>query len=310
MAEPLRWGVVGSTARIYTGKLRPAMERAGQIVVAEASLSADGPQAYTRLVHRDDIDAVYIPLPNHLHAEWAHAALDAGKHVLCEKPLTLSPGDTKALFVHAERVGKVILEAYMWPHHPVARTILALAAGDLGSLQSGHAVFSWPMAGTDDHRTDARGAGAMFDVGIYCVAPFLMMAERPPVAVAATAVRNASGVDVQSSGWIDWGSGFSSSFSVSFDAPPNRAMTLIGSRGVIDLPEHVPGSPSPSTLHVRRRDGSVDGIVCDGGDAYSAMVAHFTDVVAGEAVPVFGRTHSERLAQMLADLHAATASSA
>ena len=135
------------------------------------------------MLARDDIDAVYNPLPNHLHAEWSHRALDAGKHVLCEKPLTLSPADSAALFDHAESAGLTILEAYMWPHHPRARALLDLVAdGSLGMLRFGRSSFSYPMdMSTGDHRIDTRGAGALFDIGIYCIAPFMLIADREPV---------------------------------------------------------------------------------------------------------------------------------
>jgi D-xylose 1-dehydrogenase (NADP+, D-xylono-1,5-lactone-forming) len=298
--QPLRWGVLGSSARIYRSALKAAFEEAGHSVVAEASMSADGPDAYRRLLEHGDVDAVYNPLPNHLHTEWTIAALDAGKHVLCEKPLTLSAADTTALFDHAEQRNKVLLEAYMWPHHPAARMLLRLAAdGSFGALQSGGAQFSWPMdVSSGDHRLDERGAGVMFDVGIYCIAPFLLMAGRDPVAVWGTAQRNDLGVDTEASGLIDWGEGFSSSFAVSFDAPPNRAMWLVGSEAVIRLPDHAPGSRHDGELALRRRDGAVQPFAVAGANAYAELASHFAAVVSGVAPPVFGRVESERLARI------------
>ena len=130
------------------------------------------------MLGRTDIDAVYNPLPNHLHAEWSHRALDAGKHVLCEKPLTMSPDDSAKLFDHAESAGLTILEAYMWPHHPRARAHPRPRRRRLARarLQSGRSSFSYPMdMSSGDHRIDERGAGALFDIGIYCIAPFLLI---------------------------------------------------------------------------------------------------------------------------------------
>ena len=305
----MRWGVFGGSSRIYKSSLKPAFDEVGITVVDAPSRRGDDFSPYDEMLARDDIDAVYNPLPNHLHAEWSHRALDAGKHVLCEKPLTMLPEDSAKLFDHAESAGLTILEAYMWPHHPRARAILELAAGDsLGTLQCGRSSFSYPMDMTSgDHRIDTRGAGAVFDIGIYCIAPFLLIADRDPVGVAATATRNDLGVDTVMSGWIDWGRGFSSTFDVSFDAPVRKQMALSASLGLVNVPGlHVPGPEEPSEIIIERRDGSVDTIECAGANAYAGMVSHFESVVAGEQAPIFGRKHSMRLAQILDELHQLT----
>jgi D-xylose 1-dehydrogenase (NADP+, D-xylono-1,5-lactone-forming) len=310
----MRWGVFGGSSRIFQSALKPAFEQVGHSVVAAPSRNGDDFGPYDEMLARDDVDAVYNPLPNHLHAEWSHRALDAGKHVLCEKPLTMSPADSAKLFDHAEAEGLTILEAYMWPHHPRARKILELAAdGSLGMLQSGRSSFSYPMdMSSGDHRIDTRGAGALFDIGIYCIAPFLLIAGCDPVDMAAKATRNDLGVDVVMSGWISWGrfkfgSSFSSSFDVSFSGPVRKQMALSASDGLVDVPGlHVPGPEEPSQLIVERRDGSVDTIECPGANAYAGMVSHFEGVVAGSQEPIFGRTESLRLAAILDRLHQLT----
>lgn len=305
----MRWGVFGGSSRIYQGALRPAFDELGHTVVDAPSRRGDDFTPYADMLARTDIDAVYNPLPNHLHAEWSHRALDAGKHVLCEKPLTMSPADSAELFDHAESAGLTLLEAYMWPHHPRAQKLLQLAGdGSLGALHTGRASFSYPMdMSLGDHRIDARGAGALFDIGIYCIAPFLLIADRTPVAMAATAVRNELGVDTDMAGWIDWGEGFSSAFDVSFDAPLRKQMALSGSHGLADLPGyHVPGPAEESQIVVERRDGTVDTIDCAGANAYAGMVAQFEAVAAGKEPAVFGRDESLRLADILDQLHAIT----
>ena len=306
----IRWGVFGGSSRIYQSSLKPAFDELGHVVVAAPSRRGDDFSPYTDMLARDDIDAVYNPLPNHLHAEWSHRALDAGKHVLCEKPLTMLPADSADLFDHAAVAHVTLLEAYMWPHHPRARALLALAGdGSLGTLRSGRASFSYPMdMSSGDHRIDTRGAGALFDIGIYCIAPFLLMADRDPVSMAASATRNELGVDTSMAGWIDWGSGFSSAFDVSFDAPLRKQMTLSGSLGLVEVPgHHVPGPRETSEIIIERRDGSVETIECAGANAYAGMVAHFEAVVAGEQKPVFGMEESLRLAAILDELHEHTA---
>ena len=305
----MRWGVFGGSSRIFQNALRPAFADVGHPVVAAPSRNGDDFGPYTDMLARDDIDAVYNPLPNHIHAEWTHHALDAGKHVLCEKPLTLSSVESAEVFDHAESAGLTLLEAYMWPHHPRARAILDLAAGEsLGVLQHGRGSFGYPMdMSSGDHRIDTRGAGALFDVGIYCIAPFLLMAGRDPVGMAANATRNHLDVDIAMTGWIDWGEGFSSSFDVSFDAPLCKQIALLATHGLVEVPgEHVPGPAEPSVVNIQRRDGSVDTIECDGANAYAGMVSHFERVVAGEEEPIFGRTESLRLADILDQLHGLT----
>ncbi len=306
----IRWGVFGGSSRIYHSSLKPAFDELGHVVVDAPSRRGGDFAPYADMLARDDIDAVYNPLPNHLHAEWSHRAIDAGKHVLCEKPLTMSPADSADLFDHAAAAGVTILEAYMWPHHPRAHALLALAGdGSLGTLRSGRASFSYPMdMSSGDHRIDTRGAGALFDIGIYCIAPFLLMAARDPVSMAASATRNELGVDTSMAGWIDWGSGFSSAFDVSFDAPLRKQMALSASLGLVELPgEYVPGPPDASQIIIERRDGSVETVECAGANAYAGMVAHFEAVVAGEQKPVFGMEESMRLAAILDELHEHTA---
>jgi predicted dehydrogenase len=309
-APLIRWGVFGGSSRIFQKSLRPAFLAAGHTIVAEPSRDGESLAPYEEMLARPDVDAVYNPLPNHLHAEWTHRALDAGKHVLCEKPLTLSPADTAAVFDHAEAAGLTVLEAYMWPHHPRAQRLLQMArAGELGWLQHGTAGFSWPMDLTSgDHRLDLRGAGALFDVGIYCIAPFMLMARRDASAVAANAVRNTVGVDLSMTGWVDWSGGFGSSFAVSFDAPERRILTLAASDALVTLPGwHAPGPLEPSEIVIERRDGTIEHHTCAGGDAYAGLAGHFAAVVGGTVEPVFGRAESLRLADVLQRLHVASA---
>ena len=306
---PLRWGVVGATSKIYRNALLPALTAAERhIVVAEASRVDGDDGTYREMLRRSDVDAVYIPLPNSGHKPWILAALAEGKHVLCEKPLTLSAVDTEACFDAAENAGRVLMEAYMWPHHPRARAVLQLVSdGSVGLLRSVRSVFTYPAGDPTNHRFDERGAGALFDVGIYCIAPAMMMARRDHVAVAAAAVRNEVGVDVAMTGFVDWGGGFGSSFDVSFEAPHRRVLEITGTTGVITLPgQHAPGPEIPSEILVQRLNDSVETIQVPGANAFIGMVDQFADVIEGRSQLVFGRTESVRLARILDELHTAS----
>jgi len=301
MAESLRWGVLGASSRIYQGRLKPPM-LAGErhSIVAEASRDADGGTGpYADLLARPDVDAVYIPLPNDGHRPWILAALEAGKHVLCEKPLTMSVADTDEVFAAAESAGRVLMEAYMWPHHPRSQVILELARHGLGELRSAYASFTFPLGRPTDHRLDQRGGGALFDVGIYCLGPMVLLRPVEPVAVSATATLNEHGVDVSSAGWLDLGDGLSVGFSVSFDAPHRRMFDLLGSEGEIHIPDHfVPGPLEDGVVEVRRRDDMFDTVPFAGAEVFGRMLDQFADVTDG-AAHVWGPTESRRLARWI-----------
>jgi D-xylose 1-dehydrogenase (NADP+, D-xylono-1,5-lactone-forming) len=305
----MRWGVLGGSARIYHSALAPVLaDLDGHEVVALASRRGDDESPYAELLARTDLDAVYIPLPNHLHATWIVRALEAGKHVLCEKPLTMTVADTDRCFDAAAATGCTLIEAYMWPHHPRSQLLLALAAaGDLGSLRSCHGTFSFHLARSGDHRVDARGGGAMFDIGIYCIAPAMLLAGRDPVGISAAATNNDAGVDVAMTGLVDYGSGFAGTFSVSFEAAGRRSVDVVGSGARVSFSDSAVSHPDePTFLEVVRPDGSVEQHPFAPANAYATMVEQFTAVTHGDAQPLFGPEHSRRLARIQAALLDAT----
>ncbi|MEO6126239.1 MAG: Gfo/Idh/MocA family oxidoreductase [Ilumatobacteraceae bacterium] len=303
----VHWGVIAATSGIYRHALRPAMALAAMHeVTAEASRQDGDDSPYAELLRRHDVDAVYIPLPNSAHKKWIIRALEAGKHVLCEKPLTLSAADTVEVFAVAAMNDRVLMEAYMWPHHPRARRVLELVhSGAIGDVLSVRSVFTYPASDPTDHRFDERGAGALFDVGIYCIAPAMMIAGRDHRAVAAIALRNEIGVDLSMTGFVDWGDGLGGSFDVSFQAPQRRSLEVTGSNGILTLPgHHSPGSERESEIVIDRRDGSREVILVAGANAFVGMIEHFAMLIDGEEPPVFGETQSIRLAHTLDALHA------
>jgi D-xylose 1-dehydrogenase (NADP+, D-xylono-1,5-lactone-forming) len=302
VADALRWGVIGASSRIYQGRLKPPMEQGVRHrIVAEAGRDPDGSDApYARLLQRPDVDAVYIPLPNDGHRRWILAALEAGKHVLCEKPLTMSPADTDEVYRAAASAGRALIEAYMWPHHPRSQAVLSV---DVGPLRSMTGSFTFPLDRPGDHRLDGRGGGALFDVGIYCLGPMVLLHPGDPVRVVATAIRNEHGVDTSLSGWLDFGDGVSGAVTASFDAPHRRLFDLVGRDGEVHIADHfAPGPTDDGALQVRRRDGSFDAVPYTGVDAYAAMLDQFVDVIGG-AAPRWGASESQRLARWIDALH-------
>ena len=315
MGEPpdgraVRWGVLGASSRIYRSKLLAPMEASDRHeVVAEASRDADGSDApYADLLHRPDVDAVYIPLPNDSHRRWILAALEAGKHVLCEKPLTMTAAHTDEVYDAAEASGKVLQEAYMWPHHPRSKVLLQVARESLGDLRFCRGVFSFDLKRPNDHRFDARGGGSLYDVGIYCLGPALLLAPRQPLAVAGAAVRNEHGVDVSFSGWLDLGDGFTATVESSFESVYRRTLHLTGTKGAITIESDLaPGPQVASTVDLLHLDDSITSVETPGADAYAAMIDQFADVVQHGARSLWGPDESRLLARWIEALLAAAA---
>ena len=304
----LRWGVLGATSRNHRTRLRPAFGLAGARIVHEASRRGDDLSGYDAVLTDPNVDAVYITLPNAMHAAWVMKALGAGKHVLCEKPLTMSAADTTALFETARGVGRHLAEAFVWPHHPRAQRLRELvAADDLGPLVSHQATLTFALERPNDHRLDARGGGALLDVGIYCLGPALCFTDVEPVEVAARAERNAAGVDVAMDGWVGMGT-WGASFTVSVAAPNRRNQTVIGRDGIVVIDNHVPGPERPGSFTVARPDGSRDEIEHAGANAYERMVSAFTTEARGDAEPRWTAAQSIRHARLVDALRAATSS--
>jgi predicted dehydrogenase len=305
----LRWGVLGATSQIHRQRLRPAFDLAGQRIVHEASRRGEDLSAYDAVLADPDVDAVYIPLPNAMHAAWVMKALSAGKHVLCEKPLTMSGADTAALYKTAEATGRHLAEAFMWPHHPRAQRLVTLVRdGDLGPLVAHQATFTSLLDRPGDHRFDARGGGALFDAGIYCLGPALCISDDEPGDVAAIATFNPAGVDMSVDGWVAVG-GFGAAFTLSMIAAPRRNHTVIGRDGVVTMDTYFPGPERPGSFTIVRRDGSRDEVEHAGANAYERMVSAFVAEAAGDTEARWTAARSIRLARLFDRLHAATRSS-
>jgi D-xylose 1-dehydrogenase (NADP+, D-xylono-1,5-lactone-forming) len=300
----LRWGVLGATSRNHRQRLRPAFGLAGQRIVNEASRRGEDLSAYDEVIADPDVDAVYLPLPNVMHAAWVMKALTAGKHVLCEKPLTMSAADTAALYRTAASTGRHLAEAFMWPHHPRSQRLVALVRdGDLGPLVAHQATFTFPLGRPTDHRFDARGGGALFDCGIYCLGPALCLVDAEPGTVAASATRNAAGVDVSMDGWVELG-GCGASFAVSMVAPLRRNHTVIGRDGLVAIDNHFPGPERPGSFSIVRLDGSRDEVEHPGANAYERMISDFVATASGDAEPRSSPAQSLRLAIVFDQIHA------
>jgi predicted dehydrogenase len=246
----LRWGIL-STANIATEKVIPGIRRAArnEIVaigsrdgetarrVADRLSIARAHDSHEALLEDPDVDAVYIPLPNHLHAEWTIAAARAGKHVLCEKPLAMTAADAERMIAAADAAGVHLMEAFMYRHHPSWVAVRELiASGRIGTMT---AVQSWFGFYNDDmtniRNVRAFGGGALYDVGCYCINLSRMLFGGEPVRVEGAVVRDdGDGVDILTTGILEFETGIAS-FGCSIRTETDQRVHIYGTEGRISI---------------------------------------------------------------------------
>ncbi|MGI8807820.1 MAG: Gfo/Idh/MocA family protein [Acidimicrobiales bacterium] len=286
MTDAVRWGVLGFRSHVARHAVLPALAASPTSeLVASASRDTLGTgfDPYHRLLADPAVEAVYLPLPNNLHHEWTLRAAEAGKHVLCEKPLACSAAQAAEMVVACEAAGVVLMEAYMSPFHPRAAALAELVAkGGLGDLRFGRSTFTFTHRDRADYRwRPEMGGGALLDVGVYCLAPLLDAAGRPPVTVAATEVRSETGVDASFSGWLDFGTGFTAGFAVSFEAPERQHLELVGTRATALVDDAFAAGAPGQRGRVLLENGGVEILSGDDDDPYRQMLEHFDAVVRG-----------------------------
>ena len=312
MTDPLRWGVVGVSELVGRQAVLPALSVSPTAdLVAVASRTADRARAetarfsarraygsYASLLDDAEVEAVYLPLPNALHLEWTLKAAEAGKHVLCEKPLACTASEADAMSRACEAARVVLMEAYMTPFHPrSARMLETVRSGQLGELRFARASFTGPLKDAANHRwRPEMGGGALLDVGIYCLAPLVAAACREPLEVTARAVKVASGVDASFSGWLDFGDGFTAAFETSFEVTERQVLEFVGTAASLSVDRPFTPTAHDTEMRLAHRDGSVESITCGANDPYLAMVEHFAAVVRGTATPL--RTPADSVATM------------
>jgi predicted dehydrogenase len=257
MTDRLRWGVLG-VARIATQKVIPAMQRGTHTIVA-AIASRDLTRAeraaadlgiatayasYEALLADPAIDAVYIPLPNHLHVPWSIRAIDAGKHVLCEKPIGLDAAEARALADAARRrPSRCVMEAFMYRFHPQwAETRAIVERGEIGEVRAIHTAFAY----FNDDPANVRnrpdiGGGALMDIGCYGVSLARFVLGREPVRVSAVSdIDPRFGTDRLTSALLDFG-GAVATFTCSTQIAAHQRVEILGTTGrvAIDVPFNV-----------------------------------------------------------------------
>jgi D-xylose 1-dehydrogenase (NADP+, D-xylono-1,5-lactone-forming) len=243
--------------------------------------------SYEPLLDDPDVDAVYISLPNGLHHEWTLRSLEAGKHVLCEKPYSRRPVEVEEAFDLAAGRGLVLMEAFMYRHHPQTSRVRELVAeGAIGRLRSIAATFTFALTDQGNIRMlPELDGGALMDVGCYCVSGARLLAGEP-VRAFGEAVTAPSGVDVALHGTLRFPDGVVAQLEASFVLPRRQRLVVAGEAGelVVEAPWRVDWG-GQVRLH---RDGAVETLDVPGADSYRLQLENLADAIEGRAPALLG----------------------
>lgn len=304
----LRWGIL-STADIGRKKVIPAIQKAARSRVV-AMASRDGSRAqevaaelgiershssYEALLADPEVDAVYIPLPNHMHPEWAMAAAAAGKHVLCEKPLAMTASEAERMIEVAERHGTTLMEAFMYRLHPSWLAVREIVdSGRIGELQSIQSWFGYYNDDPENIRNIASvGGGSLYDVGCYLVNLSRMLFGGEPTRVQSSIRRDpVGGTDLLTSAILDFEGGIAS-MTCSTRTETDQRVHIYGTRGrvSIGIPFNIPPDRPTEIFVVAGGDPpvapNIETLRFDTRDPYTAEAEAFETIVLDGAPPPF-----------------------
>jgi xylose dehydrogenase (NAD/NADP) len=307
MSFSVKWGILGN-ATIARKCVIPAIFRSvnGRIH-AMASRNPEEAEAlaekyeitrlysqYESVIGDKQVDIVYIPLPNHLHKEWTIKALEAGKHVLCEKPLACDTAEAMEMAEVASKKGLHLMEALMYRFHPRSRTIHQMVTqGKIGAPRLVRTSFCFHMEKhilekKENPRLKKRGGGALLDVGCYGVSVARLMMGENPESVQATAHFNSEGVDIHTVGVLHFRNGGLATVEASFISSLQQTYTIVGEDGSIELPHNafIPWKNDATYIYRGRHEEIGSQEIIPGADEYRLMVEHFSNVLIHGASPL------------------------
>jgi predicted dehydrogenase len=263
--------------------------------------------SYEALLDDADVDAVYISLPNGLHHEWSMRALAAGKHVLCEKPYTRHPAEAEEAYDAADAAGLVLMEAFMYRHHPQTRAVRRLLAeGTVGRVLTVRATFSFALRDMTNVRAiQELEGGALMDLGCYCVSGSRLVAGEP-ASVLADQVLGETGVDMALYGTMRFAADVVAQFEASFLAPERQLLEVVGDEGVlrVEAPWRVDWGGDMTV----ERDGSKEIVRVEQANSYTLELDNLADAIEGRAAPLLGRDDAVAQARVIEALYGAAAS--
>jgi xylose dehydrogenase (NAD/NADP) len=317
VTDAVRWGFL-STANINAKLLAGASQSDRVQVVAVASRDAARAEAYANqhgierahgsyeaLLDDPEVDAVYISLPNSMHVDWSVRALEAGKNVLCEKPLSRHPDEVERAFDAADRAGRLLMEAFMYRHNPQTNRLQDLVGeGAIGRLRLIRAAFSFPLADSPNVRLDpALDGGGLMDVGCYCVSGARLLAGEP-VQVYGEHVAATTGVDDVFTGSMRFSGDVLAEIDCGLALPMRDELEAIGEKGSIFLDD--PWHCRKPVLELRSAEGA-EQIALEPVDSYRLELENMSDAIRGRAELLLGRDDAVGQARAMEALYRAAA---
>jgi D-xylose 1-dehydrogenase (NADP+, D-xylono-1,5-lactone-forming) len=317
----VKWGLL-STALINDLILAGAAESSEVNVIGVASRDEERARSYANehglersygsyeaLLDDPDIEAVYVSLPNSLHVEWTLRALEAGKHVLVEKPFSKHPDQVEEAFDRAEAAGRVLSEGFMWRHHPQARRLTELIdSGVAGRVRVVRAAFAFDLAterGAGDTRFDpALDGGALMDVGCYCISGLRLVAGEPERARGEQVV-GPSGVDVVFTGALAFADGVVGHFDCGFIVPRRTMLEVVGEEATILVPD--PFTPRIPGIEVLRPGDEPEKIAIESTNSYRLELENVSAAIRDQAPLLLGREDAISQARTIDELYRSAA---
>ncbi|MCL4520744.1 MAG: Gfo/Idh/MocA family oxidoreductase [Firmicutes bacterium] len=287
--ERVRWGILGCAAIAKRAVIPGIQASETGVVVAVASREPETAQqtaaqmgiprwhgSYEALLVDEQVEAVYLPLPNHLHREWTIRAARAGKHVLCEKPAALDAKQTLEMVKACDDAGVKFAEAFMYRHHPRYQRIREiLAAGTIGDLRGMHATFTFNNAGASENIRfhPEMGGGSLYDIGCYPISAARLLLNREPEAATVSALFSSEhgGVDMMASGLLEFPGSVALTFDCGMWAAGRNTLEILGTEGRIEVPYAFLG---PSEFWVWHRGERSAETFAD-WNPYSLQADHF-----------------------------------
>jgi D-xylose 1-dehydrogenase (NADP+, D-xylono-1,5-lactone-forming) len=304
MTEPVRWGVIG-TARIATNHLIPAMQEALLTTLTgiasrtlekaeEVAKEFDIPRAYgsyEEMLEDPEIEAVYIPLPNGFHAEWCIKSMRAGKHVLCEKPITLNAEEARQIEAVRDETGLYCLEAFGSRFNPVQQKAVEISrSGEMGPLRFMHTVSAFHMRDPDPANVRLAagiGGGALYDMGCYAIDAQRLLAGRVPERVWAKMDWSEQfDVDMAGSAVLDYGEGLAGTIQWGFTSP-GGPFSVIAERGSMTGPYGFGAPEGKAAILLSLSGRPVEELMAERSGGYVAEVQDLSGAIRGEHAPKY-----------------------
>jgi D-xylose 1-dehydrogenase (NADP+, D-xylono-1,5-lactone-forming) len=298
----VRFGILGA-ARIAARALVPGIQNSSNAeLVAVAARDGVRAQAfatehnipvalegYQALLERDDIDAIYNPLPNDGHSPWSIRAMEAGKHVLCEKPVGMNALEAANMLEVSKRTGKTLMEAFMWRFHPqVARAKEIVDSGVLGDIKLIRSGFSFFLSDSGDIRwVKSMGGGGLLDLGCYNVNATRLFAGREPTSVYGVADYSGTDVDLHFAGILEFGEGLRGVMECSFGQPGRQHLEIVGTKGILEIDKFVLPENNIGEIRV---NGVTEKTIA--ADKYQLMVEQFVRAARGEEALAYDMNNS------------------